>query len=239
LPRRKHNGSCTRKEMISVYTIAYNEEVLAPHFIKHYRSQWDCNITVYDNQSTDRTREIFEADNCKVIEFDTNNEINEHKYLSIKNECWKSAETDWVIVCDMDEFLFKPNDTAATVIQSECYDMYGIKDTINLEEMQWGIRYTLYDKILMFNKSKISDINYTFGCHTASPVGDVVYGTAKMLHYKNLSVDYVVQRSKEFNKRLSAENLKNKWGNHYQKDEETMRRNYAETLKNLQLINNG
>jgi hypothetical protein len=46
----------------------------------------------------------------------------------------------------------------------------------------------MYDKILLFNKSKITDINYDPGCHSASPKGIVKFSknTYNLLHYKYL-----------------------------------------------------
>ena len=44
---------------ITVYTIAYNEELMIPHFIAHYRKQFpNCKIVVFDNESTDNTIKV-------------------------------------------------------------------------------------------------------------------------------------------------------------------------------------
>ena len=92
--------------MITIYTITYNEEVVLPYFITWYRNRFpDCRIVVYDNYSTDNTEKIALEHNCEVIKYDTNNQLSDSKYLEIKNNCWKTANTDWVIVCDCDEFL--------------------------------------------------------------------------------------------------------------------------------------
>ena len=56
--------------MITVYTMAYNEEVFLQYMIDHYRSKFpNCHIVVYDNQSTDRTIEIALRNNCEVQNF--------------------------------------------------------------------------------------------------------------------------------------------------------------------------
>ena len=92
--------------MITIYSIAYNEEILLPYFIRFYRTRFpDCNIVIYDNCSTDSTKKIALSESCSVINFDTNNEINEYKYLEVKNHCWKQSLTDWVLVCDIDEWF--------------------------------------------------------------------------------------------------------------------------------------
>ena len=92
--------------MITVYTIAYNEELIMQFMIDHYRSRFPgCNIVVYDNMSTDNTTKIARANDCEVIQYDTNNQIQDRRYIEIKNNCWKNALTEWVLICDMDELL--------------------------------------------------------------------------------------------------------------------------------------
>ena len=54
--------------MITIYTIAYNEEVMLPFMIKWYRERFpECKIVVYDNFSTDKTEEIALSNDCQVV----------------------------------------------------------------------------------------------------------------------------------------------------------------------------
>jgi hypothetical protein len=81
-------------KMITIYTIAYNEEIFIQFMIDHYRSRFpNCHIVVYDNESTDNTVAIAKANNCEVITYCTNNQIQDRKYLEIKNNCWKKSKT--------------------------------------------------------------------------------------------------------------------------------------------------
>ena len=93
--------------MITIYTICYNEQVILPYFIKWYRDRFpNCKIVVYDNESTDGTKNIcLSTPNLQYIPYHTGNKLSDSTYLKIKNNAWKHAETDWVIVCDVDEFL--------------------------------------------------------------------------------------------------------------------------------------
>ena len=92
--------------MITIYTIAYNEEIMLPHFIKWYRERFpNCRIVIHDNESTDDTVKIALENNCEVISFDTKNKFEDAIHMNIKNQCWKEAKTNWVIVCDTDELL--------------------------------------------------------------------------------------------------------------------------------------
>ena len=44
---------------ISTFTICYNEEIILQKFINHYRTRFpNCEITIYDNMSTDNSRQI-------------------------------------------------------------------------------------------------------------------------------------------------------------------------------------
>lgn len=81
--------------MITVYTIAYNEERMLPFFIKWYRDRFpDCRIVLYDNQSTDNTVKICEDNNIEVITYFTNGEMRDSALRDIKNNCWKESLTD-------------------------------------------------------------------------------------------------------------------------------------------------
>ena len=89
---------------IDVFAICYNEEVMLPYFINHYQKM-GANITIYDNFSTDRSQEIITESGCTLLTYDSNNQIRDDLYLQIKNNCWKKSKAEWVIVCDIDEFI--------------------------------------------------------------------------------------------------------------------------------------
>ena len=92
--------------MITIYTITYNEGLLIQFMIDHYRERFPgCRIVVYDNISTDDTVKIALANGCEVIPYDTGGQLQDSRYIQIKNNCWKDAKTDWVLVCDLDELL--------------------------------------------------------------------------------------------------------------------------------------
>jgi FkbM family methyltransferase len=238
--------------MITVYTIAYNEEVFIEFMIDHYRYKFPgCHIVVYDNMSTDRTVELARINGCEVISYDTNNQISDSKYLEIKNNCWKTAKTDWVLVCDMDELLninyeqLKTEDAkGVTIIKSEAYNMVNMEDNYDLANIKYGSRCNPYDKSYLFKKSVISEINYTHGCHKAKPIGTIKYSDTPYIlyHYKCINPDFMVNRYIEYNKRLSDDNKKHGWGNHYSQSPEVVRdtfltaRTYVEKIFQDELV---
>ena len=225
--------------MITIYTLTYNEEALIEFFINHYRKRFpNCQINVFDNYSTDKTVEITKKNDCNVIMYDTNNKLSDNKYLEIKNNCWKESSTDWVIVCDCDELLditeeelIQEDNKGTTIISTEAYDMINTskdKNIINLNEISKGVRENLYDKKIMFKSKLINEINYHHGCHSDSPNGKIVlsHKKYKLFHYKYISENYVIDRYKLFNERLSEDNKKYGWGTHYSQNESQIRKKF-------------
>lgn len=224
--------------MITIYTICYNEEIMLPFFIKHYRRMFpDCHIVVYNNQSTDRTKEIALSYGCEVREYDSNNEIRDDLYLEIKNNCWKEAKTDWVLIADCDEICFidhhqlkQEENLGHTIISFEGWNLITMSDDPDIIDlnMNVGSRAVQYDKYYLFNRLHIKEINYSAGCHYASPVGKVKLSDTKytMCHYKALGLNYMINRHQEFGKRLSQKNKDMGWGFHYLDAEEQIRSNW-------------
>jgi hypothetical protein len=224
--------------MVTVHLITYNEELMIEFFVKHYRKLFpNCIIKVYDNYSTDDTVKIAENLGCQINYYDSNNKLSDSKFLEIKNNCWKDSETDWVVVCDCDELisiteeeLINESNNGVTLFKFDAYNMVNTEETLNLDEMTLGFRDSIWDKTLLFNKSKINEINYQPGCHICHPNGDVKYSTNiyKILHYKYLGVEYTVSRYKMFADRLSDENKRMGWSYHYAENEVKLRRYYSE-----------
>lgn len=214
---------------MTVFTITYNEELMLPYFIKHYRERFpNCKIVVYDNESTDNTVEIALQNGCHVKPYSTNNQLNDLTYLAIKNNCWKD-EIGWVIVADCDEFIDMNYNQlfmhSSSIISVEAYNMVNHNNDFNIDKIDHGIRSISYDKAYCFNASKIKEINYNPGCHTCNPVGDVTYSSKhhKVYHYKYVNVEYMIERHAMFAKRLSKENIERGYGGHYLYPEEKIR----------------
>jgi glycosyltransferase involved in cell wall biosynthesis len=110
------------KTSINIFILCYNEELVIPHTLRHYRTHFpNANITIYDNESTDRSREIAEEWGCRVISWSSGNIQNEYIQQNIKNDAWKTETAfieevkidprpewsgpGWKIVVDMDEWL--------------------------------------------------------------------------------------------------------------------------------------
>jgi len=196
--------------------------------LDHYRERFPgCKIVVYDNISTDNTVKIALANDCEVISYDTNGQLQDSRYLKIKNNYWKNAKTDWVLMCDMDELLDinakvlqAEENAGTTIIRSEGYEMINLKDNFDLDGMKYGARDINYDKFCLFNKRFIKEINYSIGCHGCNPTGTIKYSkkTYKLYHYSSICESFTLEKHKRYKARLSPENIKNGWGSHYFSD---------------------
>lgn len=233
--------------MVTVHVITYNEELMIEFFINHYRKNFpNCKIVIYDNESTDNTVEIAKKYGCEIIIYSTDDTLSDQKYLEIKNNCWKTSETDWNIICDCDELI---EVTSEDLINEEnlgtnCFKFEGVSmmnntDEINISKMKYGFKDVGFDKNYLFNKKYINDINYAPGAHSSNPTltnpnklkySDKIY---RALHYKYLSPQYTIDRHSLFGKRLSVDNKRKGWGIHYSFSGEIIIKYYEENEKKL------
>ncbi len=229
---------------LHIYTFCFNEQLMMPYFLRHYLPI-ATKITIYDNCSDDQSIAIAsQYDNVEVIRFDTNNELRDDIHTEIRNNCWKNCEEDLAIICDLDEFLYHPNmprflkrflAKQYTVAKPIAFDMFShtlptTKGQI-YEDIQIGGRNPFYDKPILFSPKHINNMNFLPGGHQVFPEGQVkLYQNdfaLKLLHFKFLSVEYVVSRRRLGESRRSDINRKNKWGFEYELKYE------AETLQRM------
>lgn len=211
---------------ITIYTIAFNEELMLPHFIRHYRARFhNCKIIVYDNQSTDGTVLVAKSAGCEVIEYNTNNQLSDSAYLRIKNHCWQTTpRLGWALIADVDELcdineadLLREQKAGTTIVTFKGYNMVNLREDYNVEGITHGVPDDMYSKHYLFYTPEISAINYNPGCHVSKPVGRISYSTQtyNCYHYRYINTDYVVNRYAVNLKRLSAENKRKGWGSQY------------------------
>lgn len=224
-----------KKPIVHAYFLCYNEEYILPHLLRYYSTFCE-KIHIIDNMSTDRSVEIINSfANTEIIPYDSNEEVRDDIYLKIKNNVWKTStgEADYVIVGDADEFLYHEDMVkfltesfakGVTLFKPEGYHMIGDEDLIlssddNIfEKVTEGIIGSSNDKLMLFDCNKIAQINYSFGCHGASPVGQVVLSSdksLKMLHYKYLGLADFIPKQKLRGDRLSQFNKVNGLGSYY------------------------
>ncbi len=223
--------------MITVYALTYNEQVFIQFLIDHYRSRFPgCRIVVYDNMSTDDTVDIALANGCEIVPFDTQGQFQDRRHMEIKNHCWKTATTDWVVVCDYDELididkaaLEAEESAGSTIITPEVYDMFNMHNNLDIAGIRHGVPSQIPGKKILFNKKFVHQMNYGPGAHSCEPEGRIVYSKPyKLFHYANVNEDLTISKFRDLQARLSPENLAMGWGIQYHMTPEEIRQEYAE-----------
>lgn len=200
---------------IHVFSMAHNESHLAPYFIRHYRNCFPgCDITIFDNDSTDDTATICKNLGCEVIPIFSDGYVDQ-LLSDMKNERWKSSQADWIIACDVDEFLQinqveleRLNDSGVTILRTQGFDMVGSDG--NPDEITAKYPNDWFSKCICFKRTKIENINYTPGGHHCYPTGLVQWSPSAyaLFHYKYLSPSLTLERIKLRCDRTSDDNRK-------------------------------
>jgi len=241
---------------IWAYAICWNEEKILPYYLRHYEKFCD-KIIIYDNESTDRSREIIKAHpKTELRTYITKGQIRDDVYLQLKEKSVYEAKdnVDYVIVGDIDEFLYHP-DINLFLKQNTGFSFYrptgfqmvsdSYPNTKNQIYSQCKIGVPTYNlcKPILFNPNKVDELKLSPGGHTVAYLkeGDKEYefsydnkakwnpgwspfkprfknfydSPLKLLHYKYIGIDYVVNRQKVLANRLSEINRKMGWGKHY------------------------
>ena len=96
--------------VIHYYSVCWNEEKMLPFMFQHYDSIVS-QYFIHDNESTDSSQQIIKNHpKTNLVPFATDG-FNDEIQNDIKNQCWKASrgKADYVIVCDIDEFLYAKN----------------------------------------------------------------------------------------------------------------------------------
>ena len=239
-----------KKPIIHLYAICRNEEQIIPYFMSHYQPFVD-EFNIYDNRSSDSSLErLARYDNVTIIPFDTGDTFDEAAHMQIKNNAWKKSrgKADFVIVCDMDEFLYHPEmasflyllkQHSFTVVRPHGYDMVseqlpefdGVHPITQLIKTGFD-SWRNYSKTVLFSPT-LEEINFSPGSHRASPQGRVKLFRSdhlKLLHYKYVDRNKIIQKTQTCRARLSETNKKHGWGRHYEKSDAQVMREFDSML---------
>ena len=218
---------------VHLYTVMWNESYILPYFMRYYQDIVD-EFFIVDHMSDDNSDEIYaQYDNVTVNKYDNGGEIDDYFYLDVKNNAWKQSrgKADWVIVIDADEFLYHDDGlrnfletTEATLLHPYGYCMvpkvdFELGEDKQLHELiSTGVRQDTSDKMCCFKPDDLVEIQFIPGAHQARPRGIVRKyrdEKLKMLHYKHISLKYVLERNRLMGERLSAKNKQLGLGGHY------------------------
>jgi glycosyltransferase involved in cell wall biosynthesis len=225
---------------VEVHVLTFNEEDIIPWTLAHYAMFAD-RIIVHDSFSTDATRDICRSFGATVVDWDTQNQINDQLARELKSTCWMGTECDWVIVADADELIYSPRMPMHELLRR--YDAGGLaaakpigwelcSDTFPqyqpgrqlYDVVQHGARDENYGKPVLFSPRRVWRMNFGAGAHDCEPfyksgVRPTNFNTptdppAWLLHAKHLGpVDRIAKEFERDQSRLSAVNHEMKWGN--------------------------
>lgn len=232
---------------IEAYIITWNREDLIHLTIKYYQ-QFCSKIVIFDNFSTDTTRDIAHSMGCEVRLFGVKGSLDDGEYLEVKNNCWKKSKADWVIVCDDDEILYDPNlidklylarAEGVSILKPQGYNMHS-NDVPHESflEIKTGLKNDNYSKWIIFDPKKLNEIGYVYGCHEARPKGNLKFKDAFMLlHYRDIGgIERLLKRHREYVERLSPINKKWNLGHHYSQGEAQKRREWKECIEKSETL---
>ena len=217
---------------------------MLPYFFRHYRSLVE-RFFIFDDGSTDGSLEFLRAQpDVELGRFERDGDSYVLSAVRFYREAWKASRgrAEWVIVCNVDEHLYHPDllgyvndcrDEGVTAVRAEGYEMVGehFPDEPRrlCDEIVTGTRWERLDKVALFDPSAIDEIGYSPGRHVARPIGRFVLPAepaVKLLHYKHLGVDYLVNRQAELRGRLLPGDIANHYGIQYLKSREEIRRDF-------------
>ncbi len=221
---------------ITAYSICWNEEIFLPWYFDFYK--WVDEFVVYDNFSTDRSREIISSQpNATIVDFNTGGEQRNDLFRDVKNNCWKGVDADWVVIGDVDEFYyhFDMRDMLRTVeadvlVPEAAYTLASIELPEHWSEVVMGSETPQYRKMGIFRPGNLKQINYCAGAHHATPEANPRYLARVrtipglvMYHLHNVGLERKVTRLRQYRERESRVDAENKWGVHYHQTEDQIR----------------
>lgn len=212
---------------VEAYILTWNEAETIHLTVAHYKQFCD-RIVIYDNFSTDNTREICEALGCEIRPFGVFGVLDDRQYLKVKNHCWKGSTADWVIVCDADEILYVDREVltaeTGTIFRTYGWNVFSNEMPKNdWLEIKTGVHDKDYSKHIIFKPSEFKEIGYIYGCHEFKPVGNVKFSEKELtlFHYKHVGgAQRVVDRHASYAPRRSQNNLRWGLGKQYGEDKE-------------------
>lgn len=227
-----------RAQSIHLYCLCWNDSRMLPFFYRHYDKLVD-HFFVFDNGSNDGSLEILRAHpRTTVATFETQNNSFGQTEISLSERMWKQSigRAEWVVIVDIDEHLHHPDlptylarckALGVTAVRATGYEM--VSDTFPDTELPLcvvvrnGERSIGYDKLCIFNPNALTATGYGGGRHIAAPEGQVVWEKRReirLLHFKKLGVDYVIDRHRQLAEGLKDGDVHLGLGMHYRWDPE-------------------
>ena len=211
---------------IHLYALCWNDAKMLRFFFRHY-DRFVTKYIIFDDGSTDESIDILSRHPRVRIRkmpeemgsFTTDNAV------AVWNHCWKESRgrADWVIVGEIDEHLDHSDlpgylrtcaADGVTIVPALGFQMISREfppaNAVLRAERTVGAPWTRLSKLSIFDPDAIEEVNFRPGRHLAAPTGQVCAperDEVVNLHYKYLSVEYVLERNMQLGQRLSNEDI--------------------------------
>lgn len=232
------------KVSVNVFLFCFNEEVLLPYTINHYKKNLpNCKITIIDNMSNDSSKIIAKNHGCNIIKLFSGGQMNNKLKNYYANNIWKRVKKGWVIVADMDEWLcvsekdlMEEEKRGTTILKVKGINMIGDSKTsdlsdINLNDILLGVDNDHESKSMCFRVPKIKEMKFNHGQHECDPIGNIFYSKRTYInkHMEYLGLNWILNKRKN---RLDRRNKNHKnFSTHYLKDKDEVVKEYKLSLK--------
>ena len=218
---------------IETFIICCNEQKLIHYIMRHYSAF--SQVTILDTGCTDDTVKIAQSYGARIERVPSDG-MNDFHNRNLKNNCWKGSTADWVITVDADEFVVPDLElmetTYANIITTDWYEMYS--------EVFPTTQGQIYDEVKLchLGRTKLNvfrptlvETNFDTGCHSANPIGNLIYARGmKTLHFRHLGLEYILDRNRTTQSRMSRENLERGVSIHFNYTEDKVREEFNEGL---------
>lgn len=102
---------------LTIISNFYNEELLAPFFMEHYKNEADRFIIFIDQDTTDRTEEIvLSYPNVETRPLVFPDKMHEYMRNDYIRGAYNELKEGWAVIVDADEFVFQKNSSIKEVI---------------------------------------------------------------------------------------------------------------------------
>ena len=252
--------------IIHLYTCCFNEIKILPFVVDYWKQTVD-HVYVYDNFSNDGSYEFLtQYDWIDVIQYDSDNKLNDYILLDIKNNEWKKSRSkaDFVIVCDLDECIYSKN-LREDLLALKKLEVVGIipnmYNLISKDFPQYDNNMLMHQlvnnyyfdkwedfeknkfgvksKLQVFDPQKIIETNYKVGCYEYNPtfIGKIIKtDDICCYHLHDVGLYRKIHRYKERSNRMSNENIVDHLSDFYFETTSKIIKDFNYDLKNSKKI---
>ena len=238
------------QELIEIHIITYNEEIMLPFTIMHYRKMFgNPKFIIHDNGSTDDTLTLAKLAGAGIIPFITEG-MNDTVQSNIKSEAAMTAKAKWVLCIDCDEeCLINTEDLndlenrGVNIVKFQGWDIFDAVNSPQEVLVPMGCKSPGYSKPVLLRSGVFKLIHFAAGAHSLDNIVpkdnvDIKWSIEEynLLHYKHWSCKYNINRSAELGARQSEDNLQKGHSFHFSFSEDTHQKWFDDHYKVREII---